>query len=292
MAGGEERTTAGAPYPVVLVVGPSGVGKNAVIRAALAQGWNAEYVPSYTSRPPRSGEREGDPYHFVSEADFQALAQAGDLWEWTQVHGNWYGSGKRALAAPRAYAYAVTDMDLIGAWFVKTQIPHDAILVFVLPPSWAELRRRMAGQAGSAQDLYRRWGRAMREMQWTSAADLLIVNQDVQQAARALRTGVEAYRRSASVDPPLPATCVVEFEGGQVPVPALVRAGDDPEWVCRRALALAGPTRLPQLIQGDGLFDPDGGELALEACWEEEPGRYRARVTVVASPTRPPRVSG
>jgi guanylate kinase len=160
------------------------VGKGTVsadIRARYPEVWLSV---SATTRPPRPGERNGEHYHFVDEATFDAMIAAGELLEWAVVHGRHrYGTPRRAVdEALLAGRPALLEIDLQGARQVRASMP-DALFVFLAPPSWDELVRRLVGRGTeTAEERERRLDTARLEMAAEPEFTMTIVNDDVHRA--------------------------------------------------------------------------------------------------------------
>jgi guanylate kinase len=167
------------PVPVHLTVlsGPSGVGKSTVVarlRQEQPQIWQSVSV---TTRPPRPGEAHGREYYFVSERDFDAMAADGKLLEWAQFAGNKYGT-PRAPVEERLQAGIATllEIDVEGARQVRAALPG-TLLVFLAPPSWDELVRRLTGRETEPADVIaRRLEAARAELEAGSEFDITLVN--------------------------------------------------------------------------------------------------------------------
>ncbi len=147
------RGAAGAM--VVIISGPSGVGKDTIIEALRAHHDRPDYdfIVTCTTRAPRAGETDGVHYHFVPEAEFLALRDAGDLLEANQVHGaHWYGTPRQAVcrALERGH-HAILKIDVQGAQVVKRRVP-DALLIFLVPPSLETLFSRLRSRATETAD--------------------------------------------------------------------------------------------------------------------------------------------
>ena len=147
------RGAAGAM--VVIISGPSGVGKDTIIEALRAHYDRPDYdfIVTCTTRAPRAGETDGVHYHFVPEAEFLALRDAGDLLEANQVHGaHWYGTPRQAVcrALERGH-HAILKIDVQGAQVVKRRVP-DALLIFLVPPSLETLFSRLRSRATETAD--------------------------------------------------------------------------------------------------------------------------------------------
>jgi guanylate kinase len=162
------------------LAGPSGVGKGAVA-ALLAERHPKVYLSvSATTRPPRPGEVEGENYFFVTRPVFEAAARAGELLEWAEYNGNLYGTPRPAVEdALGAGRPALLEIDLAGARQVRQTMPG-ALQVFLMPPTWAELERRLIGRGteGPAERL-RRLATAEREVQARGEFDFVLTNDDL-----------------------------------------------------------------------------------------------------------------
>jgi len=172
--------------PLVLIVsGPSGSGKSTLVDKILQLPGTMLSV-SCTTRLPRTTESSGKWYNFVSEAEFQRMVTAGEFLEYAQVFGkNWYGTPRKWLDEARAQKKdLVLEIDVQGAVQVKRKLP-DATAVFVLPPSRAELERRIRARGQDSEDeIRRRLERARQEMLSYSGYDFAIINDDLERAGR------------------------------------------------------------------------------------------------------------
>lgn len=170
---------------VLIVSGPSGSGKSTLVERLLELPGTMLSV-SCTTRPPRKTESEGKWYNFVSEADFQRMVAAGEFLEYAQVFGkNWYGTPRKGVEEARALKKdLVLEIDVQGALQVKSKLPG-AISLFVLPPSRAELERRIRARGQDSEDeIRRRLERARQEMLSYSSYDFAIINDDLERAGR------------------------------------------------------------------------------------------------------------
>lgn len=170
-----------------IVSAPSGGGKTSLTRALVprlaTRGHEAAISVSYTTRAPRPGEQDGVHYHFVDEARFVDMAERGEFLEHAQVFGRRYGTGRdRTVDLLGRGVDVMLDIDWQGARQVRSQMP-EAQSVFILPPSAAELERRLRGR-GQDDDatIARRMAEARAEMSHWSEYDFLIVNRDFEQA--------------------------------------------------------------------------------------------------------------
>ena len=178
-----------------IVAAPSGAGKSSIVNAVLARDPNISLSISFTSRKPRPGERHAEHYHFVSADEFQGMIEAGDFFEWAQVHGNRYGTSRQAIAARmQAGGDVVLEIDWQGALQIR-RLFANAILIFVLPPSWEELRSRLTRRGEDAPDVIElRLANAREELAQAQHFDFVIINEVFERALFDLKTIVHAQR--------------------------------------------------------------------------------------------------
>lgn len=165
---------------LVVIAGPSGVGKGTVharVRAALP---DAVLSVSVTTRAPRPGERDGVHYHFVDPARFEELTRNDELLEWAEYAGNLYGTPRQPVAdAVARGSVVVLDIEVQGALQVKERVP-EALLVFLLPPSFDELERRLRGRGTEGDsEVERRLATARMEIATQHEFDVAVVNDDL-----------------------------------------------------------------------------------------------------------------
>jgi guanylate kinase len=178
-----------------VIAAPSGAGKTTLTRMLLAAEPAVRLSISHTTRPPRPGEIDGQHYHFIDVATFQAMRERGDFLESAHVHGNYYGTSKQAIADLRASGHDVLlEIDWQGAQQVRRQFP-DAVGIFVLPPSMGELERRLVGRGqDSAEVIARRVAAAKAEMSHVVEFQYVIINKDLTQALADFRAIFAAAR--------------------------------------------------------------------------------------------------
>jgi guanylate kinase len=185
MAGPVEstRSLAGVPVPAGLTVlsGPSGVGKSTVVSAIRRNCPQIWLSVSVTTRRPRPGEVHGREYFFVGEHEFEEMAASGRLLEWARFAGNYYGTPRGPVAERLAAGMpGLLEVDVAGARQVRAAIP-DALLVFLAPPSWDELVRRLtARETEPAEMIEQRLEAARAELRAESEFDVTLVNTSVQ----------------------------------------------------------------------------------------------------------------
>lgn len=185
-----------------VVAAPSGAGKTTLVRLLLEREPAVQLSISYTTRGPRPGEENGREYHFVAVDDFQRMISAGDFLEWAEVHGNYYGTSKKWIAGQlEAGRDVLLEIDWQGAQQVRKLFPA-AIGIFILPPSMAELTRRLTGRGTDAAEVIeRRLAAAEAEMRHVGEFDYVIINDLLDRAledfcaiVRASRLGLAAQR--------------------------------------------------------------------------------------------------
>lgn len=184
---------ADGPPGLTVLSGPSGVGKSTVIaglREACPRIWLSV---SATTRAPRPGEANGREYHFVSDADFDEMISDGQLLEWAQFAGHRYGTPRGPVAAKLAAGTPVLlEIDIGGARQVRRSVA-EALLVFLAPPSWDELVRRLTNRGTEAPEVIgRRLQAARDELDAEREFDVTLVNTSVEDVCRQLVTLVLA----------------------------------------------------------------------------------------------------
>jgi guanylate kinase len=188
---------------LLVLSAPSGTGKTTLARRFVDAHPEAAFSISVTTREPRSAERDGVDYHFVDALTFQRMIERDEFVEWAEVHGNFYGSPRAAV--DRAFStggIALFDIDVQGGQSIQRRYP-EAVLIFVLPPTMAELERRLRERGTESEDAIRRRMLAARsELELGARAyDYLVVNDAVERAYSELESIVTAERsRRGRVD--------------------------------------------------------------------------------------------
>jgi guanylate kinase len=182
--------------PLVFIVsGPSGSGKSTLVQSVLDLP-NTLLSVSCTTRTPRQTESRGKWYNFVSEAEFERMKQAGEFLEYAQVFGkNWYGTPRRWLDEARATGKnLVLEIDVQGAQQVKQKLPK-ALAIFIVPPSRAELEKRIRSRGQDSDDeIARRLERARQELEQYTGYDFIVINDDRDRAVNEVQGIVLAAR--------------------------------------------------------------------------------------------------
>jgi guanylate kinase len=169
---------------VLIISAPSGGGKTSICKRLLQKHKNLRASISCTTRSPRAGERDGKHYFFLSRKQFQQKLDEGQFLEWAQVHDEWYGT-------PRAFVENVTEqgqdivlaIDVQGAMSIRKLWP-EAVLVFVLPPTWRALKGRLIRRRDAWASVEKRLKAAKKELTWAPKFDYCIVNDRLFKATR------------------------------------------------------------------------------------------------------------
>lgn len=185
---------------LLVVSGPSGSGKGTILQGLMEQEKNAVFSVSATTRAPRPGEIDGVHYFFISEEKFQKMVDQDEFLEYADVFGmNKYGT-------PRAYVEqqlgqgkdVVLDIDVVGALNVKKAMP-EAVMVFVIPPTRAELERRLRGRGTEGEEqIRRRLETAMTEVSKAKEYDYLVINDDLKEAVEQMCDILNSQRNKIS----------------------------------------------------------------------------------------------
>ena len=178
-----------------VVTAPSGAGKSSLIQGLLASDRAVALSVSYTTRAPRPGETDGREYHFVDAGRFQAMLERGEFLESAEVHGHRYGTSQNSIEQTRASGRdLVLEIDWQGAEQVRRLHP-DAIGIFILPPSMAELERRLRARAQDSEPvIQRRLHNAAEEMTHAVEFKYAIINKDFDEALQDLKAIMRAER--------------------------------------------------------------------------------------------------
>jgi guanylate kinase len=191
---------------LLLVSSPSGAGKTSLSRRLVADFADMVLSISATTRGPRPGEEDGREYFFKSQAEFDAMVSAGELLEWAEVHNQRYGTPRGPVEAALAAGKDVLfDIDWQGAQAVAAKMPTDSVRVYVMPPSWSDLSRRLHARAQDAEAIIQlRLDRGREEIQHWTEYDYVIVNKDFDRAYADLVHIYRAERMKPGRNPWLP----------------------------------------------------------------------------------------
>lgn len=180
---------------LTIVTGPSAVGKGAICRALLKRQPQVRFSVSLTTRPARPGEANGVEYIFVSHEEFQRQAAAGELLEWAEVYGRWYGTPRSGVEQAIGRGQdIILDIDIQGAAKVRSLYP-DALSVFVIPPTIEELGSRMRRRGTESEDgVRRRLGEVPAWLQQGLTYDYVVLNDDLGAAVTDLEAILKAEK--------------------------------------------------------------------------------------------------
>ena len=191
----QQNTLTEYPGNLYVVAAPSGAGKSSLVKALMEVDSGVKASISHTTRAPRGQEVDGREYFFVDNATFDTMVANQDFLEWAQVHGNRYGTSRQAVEQRLSEGGDVLlEIDYQGALQIKQIFPH-AVLVFVLPPSWEELRSRLQRRGeDSAETIEQRLVNAEQEMAQAVKFDFVIINELFERALFDLKSIVHAQR--------------------------------------------------------------------------------------------------
>ena len=159
-----------------VITGPSGCGKTTLIKKLLKRMRDVQFSVSHTTRKKRHSEREGRDYYFISKPEFEQMAKSDKLVEWTEIHGNYYGTSKREIEKKSVKGDLILDVDVHGAKNIKSKLKK-AFFIFVLPPSFHELRRRLEARGEESRNMIKkRLELARKEIRAYSLFDYIILN--------------------------------------------------------------------------------------------------------------------
>lgn len=183
------------PGNLFVVAAPSGAGKSSLVKALMELDARVQPTVSHTTRAPRGQEKHGREYFFASDQEFDAMVLAGAFVEWAHVHGQRYGTSKKMIEERMAQgADVVLEIDYQGALQIR-QMYANAVLIFILPPSWEELRSRLERRGEDAPDIIElRLQNAAIEMAHAKDFDFVIINEIFERALFDLKSVVQAQR--------------------------------------------------------------------------------------------------
>lgn len=178
---------------LVVFTGPSGVGKGTLLRSLLKYHPDLVLSVSVTTRAPRPGETHGKHYYFVSLAEFDRMVEDGELLEWAEFAGNYYGTPRSQVEKLISQGKCVIlEIELEGARQIRETFPN-ALRLFILPPSLCELEHRIRGRGTESEEsITRRLDRAKEEIEAANEFDIQIVNDDFQAALKSLESALFA----------------------------------------------------------------------------------------------------
>ena len=177
---------------ILLIIGPTAVGKSSLIDRVLKEFPQVVDIITYTTRQPREGESEGNPYHFVSEAKFKKLLADRFFIEWAHVHGRMYGTPRDQVErAAKAGKIVIADIDVQGAKTVMTEFPQ-TVTIFLKPPSIEALRQRFISRGVTGpSDLDKRLESAAKELAQADHFKHVLINDDFEDTLGQIRKIIE-----------------------------------------------------------------------------------------------------
>lgn len=183
------------PGNLFVVAAPSGAGKSSLVKALMELDSAVQPSVSHTTRPPRGQEKHGREYFFASAGEFDAMVESNAFIEWAHVHGQRYGTSKKAVEDRMAQGVdVILEIDFQGAIQIRKTFAN-AVLIFILPPSWEELRSRLERRGeDSAEVIELRLRNAADEMARASEFDFVIINELFERALFDLKAIVHAQR--------------------------------------------------------------------------------------------------
>ena len=173
-------------HSLVVVSGPSGVGKGTIVKTLVKRREDVVESVSCTTRAPREGERHGREYFFLSKEEFLKRVDEGDFLEYDEHFGNYYGTPKSFVKEMLESKSGIWEIDVVGALNAKKAFP-DCKLVMIVPPSLEELKRRLIGRNSETdEEIEKRLSRLEYELSKKDEYDFVIVNDDLEEAIKAL----------------------------------------------------------------------------------------------------------
>lgn len=176
---------------LIVLTGPSGVGKGTLLKILLERYPQLHYSVSVTTRSPRPGEINGQNYHFITRDQFEELITQGEFLEWAEFAGNYYGTLRNTVLHDiQEGKLVVLEIELEGARQIRTAFPN-ALRIFILPPSFLELEKRIRGRGQDTQEaIASRLNRAKEEIAAAAEFDLKIINDDLETALSELEKAI------------------------------------------------------------------------------------------------------
>lgn len=181
-----------------IISGPSGAGKGTICKRLIDE-TKVEISVSMTTRQPRAGEEEGKSYYFTTKEDFLKEVEADGFLEWAEVYGNYYGTPKAKVDEKLAAGIdVVLEIDIQGALNVKEAYP-EGIFIFILPPSMAELRKRITGRGSETEESLKiRLSQTLKEVSYIDKYDYCVVNGELEEAVNRVKSIVTAEHSRVS----------------------------------------------------------------------------------------------
>lgn len=173
---------------LVVISGPSGVGKGTLVRSLLAEDDRLAESVSCTTRAPRAGEVNGKDYFFITQEEFRDRIAANDFLEYDEHFGNFYGTPRSFVERQLKTRSVVLEIDVVGGLNAKRLMPRSAVLIMVAPPSFEELQKRLLRRGSEGEAQFReRMQRVKYELEQAPLYDYVVVNDDLQRAKREIQ---------------------------------------------------------------------------------------------------------
>jgi len=179
---------------IVVISAPSGAGKTTLCKRLLQSSLPFAYSVSFTTRVPRKNEIEGVDYYFVSREEFQKMIKEKEFVEWAEVHGQLYGTSEKFLneVIKDGEKDVLLEVDVKGGIEIKKKYPQQAVLVFLLPPSWKELEKRLSKRGTEEEEVKERIERAKKEVKYAPYYDYIVINNDINRTLKNLLVIIKA----------------------------------------------------------------------------------------------------
>ncbi len=178
-----------------IITGPSGSGKSTLVQKVLKKVGDVQFSISHTTRKMRNTEKEGRDYYFVSKAEFERMIKEEALIEWTVFHGNFYGTSNQEINKKGAQGDLLLDIDVHGAQQIKSKLKK-AVFIFILPPVYKELKRRLEQRDESPETIRERLELARKDIRFYPQFDYIIINDDLKKAVCDLEAVIRSTRCS------------------------------------------------------------------------------------------------
>lgn len=178
-----------------MISAPSGAGKTTVLKRIMRDLPKIRFSVSYTTRPPRPGEKEGVDYHFVSRDEFQQMIQTGAFAEWMEVHGNYYGTSRALLEECLTRDIdVILDIDTQGAEQIHSRY-RDGVFIFILPPGIGDLKERLTRRGSESQEMIDlRLRNASKEIEKMKNYDYVVINEQIDEAVERIKAIILAEK--------------------------------------------------------------------------------------------------
>lgn len=178
-----------------MISAPSGAGKTTVLKRIMRDLPKIRFSVSYTTRPPRPGEKEGVDYHFVSRDEFQQMIQTGAFAEWMEVHGNYYGTSRALLEECLTRDIdVILDIDTQGAEQIHRRY-RDGVFIFILPPGIGDLKERLTRRGSESQEMIDlRLRNASKEIEKMKNYDYVVINEQIDEAVERIKAIILAEK--------------------------------------------------------------------------------------------------